>query len=1157
MNTGKGKLLLPLIVSVIALLVLVNLSPMASHNIPAKPDTSTNNQTIWIYQGNRLIYQGNGSASNTSFGIGTITQDAGESITYNATIYQPDWEIDGNSLYSGSSYTLDLSPGNYSYNDTRASPSLLGYVNLETGLTYAISWNITTVSPPSAHITAPENIDKGTPVQFQGSATGGIGSQYNYTWNFGNGITSTLQDPTVTFNHKGTYEVNLTASDYTGGYGNTSFNVTVGNPPSVSYKPHSTSLRPVENSSATPLNVNEEYYNSRDSTGALYHAWMDFSENIGTYNGTLNAFNGGELAFVPGFYLGSTAEYTIGTVYVNATYGSHTLNWSHVYNVLTALGSSTYYYSMAPVWHLGEPYHGAVNFNVTITPDPGHPYAGFGNIPVGFVTRSVSGNGSYGQTNFTWSGSPSSSPIPFTHGYKWGLNTSYFGALNESYYIHWNSTHPTTSIYNGSYENGTSGEFRGSGYEAISFTSESNTSDSFPYNVTWITEPYPSLNISSGSNPTDVNVKTGFYPHAKGAGPFTYLWFIDGTSVSDSENLTYEFSQSGSYNVTLEATDQYGNSVNASLTEYVNSGPSVNASASYYYVDVGVSDHFYSNESGGTPPVSYNWTVDGHTFQTQNITYAFSKVGNYTVKVSVLDAAGGTSYALLNIRANNSPSLRISPKQAIASVTTHFEAYVANGTGESHLTWTFSSGTASGRYANYSFSNAGIREIVIKVTDEGGFSGDFYFNITVQIYVKISASSTSGIAPLNVNFLSSVLGGSSYSYSWNFGNGKSSVSASPSETFSEGNYTVNLTVTDQGGAEGYSNVQIVSLPPPVSLSYIPDSNVTVLTQIEFTATPAWYAHNSSITWNLPNGNQYSSLEFNYTFPAYAASNNVTADFSYNSNGTQTYKTNLIVRMVPSLPVIQVSGYKSHILVNSSITLDASGSFSYDSSIKEYRWTYDNVTYGQSSQTFTFRHTGTKDITVKVIDGLGAESSQTLVVKVSSPTTSGSIALSVQESNTSSSVVFNVTAQSKYPVQNVEAVLSGPDASGNTYFLDYAGGSGNTTQWVLTLNEYNFTSGTYKIEFVAFSNESSNYSNSDFSISPSLQGGGSNGFTGLGYFVTAVGGPTSFLTLMGVIISAITVIVALKGRGTQVVNIGGDEYESRPGGNLKRIKQGKV
>ena len=1156
MNITKGKLLVPLIVSIIALLVLVSFSPMAS-DINAKAEISTNNQTIWIYQGHRLLYHGPGNANNDSFSIGTITQDAGEPITYNATIYQPDWEIDGANLYSGSSHTLDLSPGNYSYDATRALPQLLGYVNLETGTKYSVSWNITTVSSPSPQINAPVSIDKGTPVLFQGSATGGIGSEYNYSWNFGNGITSTLQDPTVTFSHKGTYQVNLTASDYTGGYGNATLNVTVGAPPSVSYTPHTTTLRPAENSSATMLNVKREYFDSRQSTGPLYHAWMNFSEDVTTFNGTLNAYNGGEFAFVPGFYSGSSAYYTIGTVYVNATYGSHTLHWSHVYNVLTALGSPIYYYSMAPVWHLGEPYHGAVDFNFTITPDPGHPYAGFGNTPVGLVTHSVSGNGSYGQTNLTWSGSPVSSPIPFTHGYTWGLNTSYFGSLNESYYIHWNSTNPTTSIYNGSYENGTSGEFPGTGYEAISFTSENNASDIFPYNVTWITEPYPVLNITSGSNPTDVGVSTEFYPHAKGAGPFSYLWYVDGTSVSDSQDLTYEFSDSGSYNITLEATDQYGNSVNASLTEYVNSGPSVKASASLYYVDVGVTDHFYANESGGTPPVSYNWTIGGNTFNTQNVTYAFNKVGNYTVEVSVLDAAGGTSYALLNIRANSTPSLRITPNQAIASVTAHFEAYVENGTGESHLTWTFPSGSTTGRYANYSFSNAGTREIIIHVKDEGGFSGNFYFNITVQIYVKISASSVRGIAPLDVNFLSSVLGGSSYSYNWNFGNGKTSVSADPSETFASGNYTVNLTVTDQGGAVGYSDISIQSLPAPVRLSYSPNSNVTVLTQLEFQSEVAWYAHNASITWNLPNGNQYSTLEFNYTFPSYSATNNVTVDFHYTYNGPQTYKTNLVVRMVPSLPVIQVSGYKPNVLVNSSVTLDASGSFSYDSSIKEYRWTYDNVTYGQSSQTFTFRHTGTKNITVKVIDGLGAESSHELVIKVSAPTASGGISLTVQESNSTSSILFNVTAHSKYTVQNVEAVLSGPDASGNTYFLDYADGSGDTTQWTLTLNEYNFTSGTYKIEFVAFSNESSNYSNSEFSISPSISAGGSGGFTGLGYFVTAVGGPTSFLTLMGVIISAITVIVALKQRGTQVVEIGGDEYESRPGGDLKRVKQGKV
>ena len=1159
MNTTKGKLLVPLIVSIIALLVLVSFNPMISHTTEAKPEISTNDQTIWIYQGHRLLYHGPGNANNDSFAIGTIKQDANEPITYNATIYQPDWEIDGSNLYSGSSHTLNLSPGNYSYDATRALPQLLGYVNLETGLTYAISWNISTVSPPIAHITAPNTIDKGAPVQFQGNASGGIGSGYNYSWNFGNGITSTLQDPTVTFNHKGTYEVNLTARDYTGGYGNASIQVTVGAPPSVSYSSHTTSLSPLENTSATPSNVNIQYFNSKASTGSLYRAWATFSEDLTTYNGTLNAHNGGEFAFVPGFYNGASFYYTIGTVYANITYGVHKLNWSHTLNVLSPAPTSSEpdYYSIAPIWNLGGPYHGELNFNITITPDPGHPYSGFGNIPAGFITRSVNGNGSYGKTNDTWSGSPVSSPIPFTHGYTWAPNISYFGALNQSYYIHWNSTHPTTSIYNGSYENGTFGEFHGTSYEAIYFNSENTTSDVFPYNVTWITEPYPTLNITSSKDPTDINVKTEFYPHTNGAGPFTYLWYVDGTSVSNSQDLTYEFSDSGSYNVSLEATDQYGNSVNASMTEYVNSGPSVKATASYYYVDVGVADHFHANVSGGTPPVSYNWTINGQSFHTQNVSYSFSKVGNYTVEVSVLDAADGTSYSLIHIRANNSPSVKITPNKAIASIRTEFESLSENGTGQVHLTWEFASGSSTGKYANYTFTNAGTQEIIIHATDQGGFSGNFYYNITVQIYVKISASSVQGIAPLKVNFLSSVLGGSSYSYTWDFGNGKLSVSADPSETFSSGNYTINLTVTDQGGAEGYSDISIQSLPAPVGLSYSPDSSVTVLTQVEFNASPAWYAQNSSIVWNLPNGNQYSTLDYNYTFPTYSAINNLTVDFSYNFNGAKTYKTNLVVRMVPSLPVIQVSGYRPNVLVNSSITLDASGSFSYDSSIKEYRWSYDNVTYGQSSQAFTFRHTGTKDITIKVIDELGAESSQTLVVKVSAPTISNDIAISVQQTNTSSSIMFNVSAHSKYPIQNVEAVLSGPDAGGNTYFLDYAGGSGDTSQWTLTLNEYNFTSGTYKIEFVAFSNESSNYTNSDFSISPAISGGGSGGFTGLGYFVTAVGGPTSFLTLMGVIISAITVVVALKQRGTQVVEIGGDEYESRPGGDLKRVKQGKV
>lgn len=1157
----KSRSLIPLAAVILSLVILFNpVTQVISSSVNASPDTSANNQTIWIFQGHRIIYHGPGNANNDSFGLGTFTQDASEPITYNITLFEPYWIVDGsNTFNSASSRTFTLSPGTYTYSNGQAPAyGIYGYIALETGMTYYIGWNVTTVDPPTAQISVPSSIEEGVPVQFYGSASGGIGSQYNYSWNFGNSITSTLQNPTVTFSKTGTYEVNLTATDYSGGYGEKSVNVTVGAPPSVSYVSHTESLSPESNTTASPLNVSLGQFLSNGTTSKAYTSWNTFSEYIRTVNGTLNALNGGEFAFTPGIYSGSSLDLTVGTFYANITYGSHTLEWQHVFDTYTPWStsdSSVPYYSIAPVWNLPGPYSGIMRFNFTITSDPGMPYAGIGNTPGQLITHAVSGNGTYGIDNFNWTlgSNPAPTSIPFSYGYVWSPETYYFGAPSSPYYIHWNSSQPSTATYNTSVENGSNGEFQGTSYQGISFIAENNSTDNFPYNVTWETEPYPTVNIMSETNPADVGKTVTFKSEITGTGPFSYLWYVDGTSVSDSANLSYIFSASGSYNVTLETTDYYGNSVNASVTELVNSGPSVTANASYYNVDTGVLDHFYATESGGTPPVSYNWSIDGTVIQGRNVTYAFASPGNYSVQVTVEDSAGGTSYAILNINVSETPSIQISPNQAIASTKTEFSASASNGTGYVQLTWLFSSGSISGYYANHTFSSAGIHEVKIQASDQGGFSGYFYFNITVFLYVQVSASSDYGIAPLEVNFTSSVLGGSLYSYDWNFGNSKSSISQNPTETFASGNYTVKLTVTDQAGAEGYSALTIQALPQPVSLSYSPNSNITVLTSVQFTASAAWYASNYSILWSMPNGNQFSSMQFSYDFPVYSASNTVNADFTYVHNGTESYRSSILVKMVPSRPVISLTGYKQNILVNSTLDLNASGSFSYDATIQEYRWTYGNITYGQPSQSFSFHNSGMKAITLEIIDSLGAENTKTFYVNVTIPSESSDISLAVNETISSGEIVFNITATSNYAVQDVEAVVSGPSASGQTYFLNYESGSGNSSLWALNLNEYNFTSGTYQVEFVAFTNSNSNYSDAAFSISPSISSGGSGGFSGLGYFVSAVGGPTSFITLMGVLISGITVVIAIKHGGTEVVDIGGVEYESRPGKPLTQVK----
>jgi PKD repeat protein len=55
------------------------------------------------------------------------------------------------------------------------------------------------------------------PVQFTGSVLGGT-PEYTWFWEFGNGNTSTEQNPMITFHEETTYTVTLTVTDSEGNY---------------------------------------------------------------------------------------------------------------------------------------------------------------------------------------------------------------------------------------------------------------------------------------------------------------------------------------------------------------------------------------------------------------------------------------------------------------------------------------------------------------------------------------------------------------------------------------------------------------------------------------------------------------------------------------------------------------------------------------------------------------------------------------------------------------------------------------------------------------------------------------------------------------------------------------------------------------------------
>jgi PKD repeat protein len=85
---------------------------------------------------------------------------------------------------------------------------------------------------------------------------------------------------------------------------------------------------------------------------------------------------------------------------------------------------------------------------------------------------------------------------------------------------------------------------------------------------------------------------------------------------------------------------------------------------------------------------------------------------------------------------------------------------------------------------------------------------------------KASATPTSGIAPLTVNFSSAGSNdpdGSISSYSWNFGDGTAaSSSPSPAHVYqSAGSFIAVLTVTDNLGAKGTANVSVTASGNPL------------------------------------------------------------------------------------------------------------------------------------------------------------------------------------------------------------------------------------------------------------------------------------------------------------------------------------------------------
>ena len=664
----------------------------------------------------------------------------------------------------------------------------------------------------------------------------------------------------------------------------------------------------------------------------------------------------------------------------------------------------------------------------------------------------------------------------------------------------------------------------------------------------------PSISISENKNISEIGHNVIFNGTVDNTvSGYSVNWTANGLNIGTGANLSYSFDSTGNYTIhAVLTTGGVNYSSNNLSLRIIPKLEIVSLSQTPDPTDKGENATLTAQVSGGLGPYSYYWTVNSVSLGINSTSayYIFPSTGNYTVNFSVRDSIGDISERSYVETTNNAPSLTLirsgTPR---ATIPYNMSISISGGNGPYSISWTFENGgTATGKNITHTFGTAGNRTFEVKATDETGYTVYLNYTISVALLVSLQGNPEIGIAPLTVDFTPSVSGGSEYTYSWNFGDNQVSNVENPSMTFGIGNYTVTLTVQSYNGAIGESEINITALSEPLTLSYSPDK-VNVTQTAHMKGTPAWWTNGPySLNWTLPNGEVYTGFYLNYTFPIYSPVNNVSVDFTYSYNGIKSYSGYLNVEMKPANISVSFNppAYippETLISLNATATAPDSNTFTYSYSIQ------GNIYLG-NPHVYDFQNTGNYTVNLTVSDSLGAEREVSRTIHVETIGLSGSIQIGYSQTYVSPERTYAFSVASVSPVTFTEIsfdgsiyspVLVNSGESNGTYYSNYT--------W--TINENNYISGAYEIQFIVYS---SNGASNSLTKTLNVPNNGNNPFTGITDFINSIGGPFVLLIGIATIIGGIASVLAISGRNTSEVVIGNVTYKSKPGKALKEVKK---
>lgn len=681
-------------------------------------------------------------------------------------------------------------------------------------------------------------------VNFQDLSTGGA---TGWNWNFGNGNTSALQNPTATYFTPGTYTVTLTASNVNGSNTLTRTQyITVYELPSVDFSA-------IPRSGCFPLRIQFSDL-SMPGAGNTNVSWIwDFGNGTistqqnpfvtynaaGTYTVSLTVTNdkGCTRTVTRPNYITVTNGVDAAFTYTNPAvcHAPALINFTN-----TSTGPPTLSYQ----WDFGDG-------NFSTAASPSHTYLADGSYVVTLVTTSTAGCVDTFRSNPIVIGA-------FTTTFNAPLNA----CINEAVTFT-NTSTPVPVSANWSFGDGGTATGINSNhtytvpgtYTVRLYNTYSSCVDSAQQTIT--INPRP---VADFTAPATVRCEPPFtvnFQDLSTGSVTSWQWDFGDGNTSTLQNPSHTYTSYGSFTVTLVATNAFGCTDTIRRTNYIRiQRASINIPSLPERGCIPYTTTFIPSITSLDAVIAYNWDFgDGGTSTLPNPTYTYTTQGTYTVRLIITTSTGCTDTLIVPnaIRVGSKPIADFSaaPIPVCGTQPVYFTNLTTPASDE--WLWNFGDGgTSTLQNPTHSYSDTGYFTIQLIATNNGCPDTLVRQNY-VHVLPPIARFTPVPDCNNRLQFSFTDQSIAPQTWEWDFGDG-SPVSnvQNPSHIYPAfGNYTVRLIVTNGACADTTTrSIRTVDESPDFTVNQTTACKTATL---NFTASNVNVANLTNYAWDFGDG----------------------------------------------------------------------------------------------------------------------------------------------------------------------------------------------------------------------------------------------------------------------------------------------------------------